>query len=76
MIEQAQTMIINLKSLYHADRFHFDFNIAMNIAGPSKKTLRQNIAYIITGQKIPHSKCGIYAICDMLKAHYEQPSLF
>lgn len=76
MIEQAQTVINNLKELYHTDRFHFDFNMSINIAGPSKKTLRQNIVFIITGQKAPHSKCGMYAVCDILKAHYEQHSLF
>ncbi len=75
-MEKALTTIEKLKAYYNADRFHFDMNLSMFLSGPSNKRLRQEIMFILTGEKVPASKCGIHAISDKLKASMEQFSLF
>ncbi len=76
MNERASLMVNRLKSLYHADRFKFDFNICMSISGNENKKLRQMIIQIVTGKLIPIAKCGIGYVSNCLKAYYETPQLF
>jgi hypothetical protein len=77
-MDKAKHLIETLRRQYTADRFTFDLSIAMYISGDSNKRLRQEIMQILTGEQKPRalSKCGMYAVSDMLKAHYEQMKLF
>lgn len=77
MREKAIKTIEQLKTQYSADRFTFDMNIAMYLSGPSNKELRRSIYEILTNtERPPISKCGMYAISDLLKAKFEQFTLF
>lgn len=65
-----------LREVYASDRFEFDSNVCTYLSGDSLKQLRQGIILKITGEKRPLTKCGMFAVSDVLKAYYEQYSLF
>lgn len=73
---QTETVINHLKEVYTGDKFNFDFQVSMLIAGDSNKSLRQDIVLKITGEKKPLSKCGMYAVADILRANFDQLALF
>lgn len=75
-MHNAQQVIETLRSEYSSNRFQFDFNVSMYIAGDSNKTLRQEIIKLVTGEKRPLTKCGMHAVSDLLKAKFEQHTLF
>jgi hypothetical protein len=68
--------IEKLRQFYSADRFHFEFNCSMLIAGPANKKLRQAIVKELTGEDLPASKTGLHFVSDILKAKFEQLTLF
>lgn len=74
----AKDLIEQLRPYYDANRFRFELYISMYIAGDSKRRLRQELIQELTGELKPRpiSKCGMYAVADLLKAHYEQLKLF
>lgn len=76
MKEKAIKVIELLRNEYNADRFHFEMNVSMFLAGPNNKSLRVQIMEILTHTKVPATKCGMYAVADRLKANFEQISLF
>jgi hypothetical protein len=72
----AKDAIQHLRQFYTVDRFNFDLNVSMVIAGDSKKKLRQAIVKELTGEDKPLRECSMYAVSDLLKASYEQLQLF
>lgn len=76
MKDKALKIIELLRNEYNADRFHFEMNVSMFLAGPNNKGLRVQIMEILTHTKMPATKCGMYAVADKLKADFEQISLF
>lgn len=76
MKDKAIKVIDMLKSQYQSDKFHFDMNASMFLAGPGNKSLRVQIMEILTHSKVPATKCGMYVVADTLKANFEQISLF
>jgi len=76
MKDKALKVIELLKNEYNTDRFHFEMNVSMFLAGPNNKSLRVQIMEILTHNKVPASKCGMYAVADTIKANFEQTSLF
>ena len=72
----AQAVIDQIRQVYASDRFYFDCHIAQRLSGDHNKELRRDIVREITGETRPLSKCGMYAVSDVLKAHFEQLSLF
>ena len=76
-IEQQATNTINrLKEVYTGDNSSFDFFVSQWVTGDTNKALRQEIVRQITGEKKPASKCGMYAVADVLKYSFQQYSLF
>lgn len=76
-IEQQATNTINkLKEVYTGDNTSFDFFVSQWVSGDSNKPLRQEIIKQITGEKKPVSKCGMYAVADVLKYSFQQYNLF
>jgi hypothetical protein len=71
-----EKIIEELKKLYVADQFKFDFNVSMFLAGNHKKKLRQDVMAFLTGVKPPANKCGIHAVSERIKASIEQYTLF
>lgn len=69
-------VIERLKGVYSSNRFEFEFNCSMLLAGDSNKNLRQAIVKDITGQDLPKSKCGMHYVSDILKASFEQITMF
>ena len=76
MKDKALKIIELLRNEYNEDRFHFEMNVSMFLAGPNNKGLRVQIMEILTHTKMPATKCGMYAVADKLKADFEQISLF
>lgn len=74
--EQAQNILDKCKEQYNADKFQFEFNLSMFFAGPHNKNLRADIIEFITGNRPPTSKAGIHVLADLLKAKFEQFTLF
>lgn len=74
----AKELITQLRDQYNSDRYQFDMNISMYLSGDSKKRLRQETVQELTGELKPPpiSKCGLFAVTNLLKAHYEQFKLF
>lgn len=72
----TQGTINTLKECYSSDRFQFEFNCSMFLAGDSNKKLRQSIIQELTGEILPVSKCGLHKVSDILKASFEQLQLF
>ena len=55
---------------------NLDFLCAMYIAGDRNKELRREMMHILTGESLPLSKCGMYAVSNQLKVHFAQLQLF
>jgi hypothetical protein len=68
--------IEQLRTVHTTNRFQFEFNCSMVLAGDSNRKLRQSIVKEITGEVWPVTKCGFHKVADLLKAHFEQLQLF
>ena len=68
----AINIINRMKEYYCSDRFQFDFYIAQFLSGNGNKQLRRGIVKQLTGEDRPASKCGMYAVSDILKSSFEQ----
>ena len=75
-IVEATEAIAKLKNEYAADNFQFEMNCSMLLDGNDKRKLRQEIIRQITGETKPVSKCGLIAASQVLKANFEQLTLF
>lgn len=73
---QATNMIDLLRKTFIGDRFYLDREVAQRLSGDHNKEFRREIIREITGETRPLSKCGMYAVADVLKAHFEQLTLF
>lgn len=73
-----QQVIDQLRQTYTGNKFDFDFHASMYLAGDGNKRRRQDIAQILSGDTKPPplSKCGMYHVADLLRAHFEQLQLF
>ena len=72
---RSQKLIDQLREVYTGNRFHFDFEVAMRISGDRNKELRREIVQELTGETRPLSKCGMYAVSDLLKNNFDQLKL-
>jgi len=76
-IEQRATDVINrLKQSFVNDSTLFDFHCSQYISGAVNRELRREIARQLTGEVKPLTQCGMYAVADVMKASFQQYSLF
>ena len=73
---RATNTIALLKQSFLKQETLFDFTVSQIISGDRNKTLRQEITRQLTGETKPIAKCGMYAVSNLLKASFEQYSLF
>jgi len=73
---RATNMINELKEAFINDRFYFDSLVAQRVSGDYNKALRQEIIRQVTRERKPLSKCGMYAVADVLTASFTQYQLF
>lgn len=74
--EQANKTIEAIRQRQDEQPENLDFLCAMYVAGDRNKDLRRDIMQILTGESLPLSKCGMYAVSNQLKAHFAQLQLF
>ncbi len=68
--------VINLlREVYTSNKLGFDMQVVNLISGDHNKELRRAIMERITGNRLPLSKCGMYAVSDTIKSHIEQYTL-
>lgn len=72
----AEKVIEELRTVYNGNRFQFDFAVSQWIAGDHNKELRRQIVKILTAETRPLTKCGMYAVSDVLKNNFDQIKLF
>lgn len=74
---QKATDIINqLKESFINDSGLFDFHCSQYISGATNREIRQEIVRQLTGEVKPLTQCGMYAAADIMKASFQQYSLF
>ena len=71
----ASQLISELKTVFVNDRFQFDFKVSMYVAGDRNKELRKQMIKELTGENVPASKSGMYAVADALTAKFQQYEL-
>lgn len=71
-----EKIISDLKKSFDNDRFRFDLQCSMYLAGDHHKRLRQQIIKTVTGQTRPITKCGLHSVSDVLISKFQQPELF
>lgn len=75
MQARSKQVIERLRAVYQGDRFQFDLHVSQFIAGDHNKELRREIVLQVTGETRPLSKCGMYAVADVLKNSFDQLTL-
>jgi len=72
----APAIIAQLKEQFLKQDNAFDFYVSQYISGDANKQLRKAIVKHVTGEDRPLSKCGMYAVADVLKNSFIQFNLF
>lgn len=73
---QATQIINDLNKAYRQDSALFDFTVSQYMAGNHNKELRREIMRQVLHEKLPLSKCGMYAVSNVLQNHFKQLPLF
>jgi len=73
---QPDQIITELKNLFKLNDLNFSFTCAMYLAGDSKKQIRKEIMFKLTGEDKPLSKCGLHAVETALTTSFIQYQLF
>lgn len=73
---KATNTIAQLKEIYLTNRPSFDFYVSQYVSGDSNKELRREIIRQMTGEEKPLTKCGMYAVSDILQTSFSQYQLF
>lgn len=76
LTDRSIEIINKLKAVYDGNRFQFDFFVAQYLSGDNNKAMRQEVVLQVTGNKLPASKCGMYATADLLRNSFNQYQLF
>lgn len=76
-IEQRATDVINrLKQSFLNDSTVFGFHCSQYISGMVNRELRREITRQLTGEVKPFYECGMFPVVDLMKASFQQYSLF
>jgi hypothetical protein len=69
-------VITELRQAFINDRFQFDMLCTTYLSGDHNKQLRKDVVKIVTAEDRPSTKCGLFAVSDILRGHFNQQTLF
>lgn len=69
-------VIQRIKDANSGNKFELDSLCAQYLSGDCNKENRRQVLQIVTGERLPLSRCGVHAVADVLHAHFQQLTIF
>lgn len=76
METRAADLIERLGLAYIHHKPEFDFHVTQYLSGNHNKQMRREVIRQATGEILPLTQCGIFAVSNALKVKYDQLTLF